>query len=53
MQQSRSNLLNTGRRIDTRFSEKGDIEKLVYSFGDGIIITGLNICCTYTDRLHF
>ena len=38
---TKSNLLNAGKRIDPRFKEKGDIEKQIYSFDNGIIIGGL------------
>jgi len=38
---TKNNLLNAGKRIDTRFKEKGDIEKQIYSFDNGMIIAGL------------
>ena len=35
------NLLNTGKIIDTNFTQKGDMEKQIYSFDNGMIIAGL------------
>ena len=38
---TQKNLLNVGRRMDITFTEKGDLEKQIYSFDNGMVIAGL------------